>query len=86
MRDEDWRTLTVAEVAALPPEAERERLKALTRLRQRERRRSMARIDYYPGRDALRVILRELDRAGASATYAGTLDRIIEEWGQRFRN
>ena len=80
MRDEDWRALTVAEVATLTPEQERQRLKALARLRQQARRRRELRIDYYPSRQAAKVIRRVLEESGAGASYTNILDMIIEHW------
>ena len=80
MCDEDWRALTVAEVATLTPEQERQRLKALARLRQQARRRRELRIDYYPSRQAAKVIRMVLEESGAGASYTNILDMIIEHW------
>jgi hypothetical protein len=80
MRDENWWNLTVAEVATLSPEDERERLKALARLRQRGRRNREMRIDYYPSRQAASVIRKVLEARGAGASYTNTLDMVVEQW------
>jgi hypothetical protein len=80
MSDEDWLELPATKIAGLSDEQERQRLKALARIRQRHRRRRILRIDYYPTRKVTKIILRELNEIGGSASYTSVLDSIIEQW------
>ncbi len=47
---------------------------------QRGRRRSLWRIDYYPGRRVARILAAEAERLGSPVNYHEILDRIICEW------
>ena len=47
---------------------------------QRGRRRTLWRIDYYPDRNAARVLATALEREGSNTSIHETLDRIIQEW------
>lgn len=48
---------------------------------QRERRASLARIDYYPSREALAVIEHLID-TGSRNSLTGVLDAIVIEWAE----
>ena len=48
---------------------------------QRERRATMRRIDYYPSREALEVILDACNN-GYGGDFASVINRIIAEWAE----
>ena len=77
--NERWRSLTLEQVATLTPKAGRERLRALARLRQRERRARRNRIDYYPDELAAKVIQAAVERSEGDSVNA-VINHIISRW------
>ncbi|MGB5097317.1 MAG: hypothetical protein WBN82_05335 [Porticoccaceae bacterium] len=56
-------------------------IKARKLEQQRERRAKLRRIDYYPSREALEVILDACNN-GYGGDFASVINRIIEEWAE----
>lgn len=80
LSDDQWRNLTPEQVATLTPDSECKRLKALARLRQRDRRSRMLRIDYYPDAKTAKIIRAEIERDTRINSYTAVLDRIVSQW------